>query len=58
MQPLAMTLAHQPYLLGEHPTVGDAAVWGNLYMIEAAWPGRARELLPGMAEWYRRLEAA
>ena len=58
LAPLAATLALTPFLLGEHPTVGDAAVWGNLYMIEAVWPGRVRELERPIVEWYARVSEA
>jgi glutathione S-transferase len=58
LAPFAVTLASSPFLLGEHPTVGDAAVWGNLYMIEAASPGFARALPSPIAEWYARVSEA
>jgi glutathione S-transferase len=56
--PLETTLAITPFLLGEHVTVGDCAVWGNLYMLELAWPGFVAETLPRMAAWYARVQDA
>jgi glutathione S-transferase len=56
--PLARTLAEQPFLLGARPTLADAAVYGNLYMLEWAQPGFVAARLPGLAAWYARIEAA
>jgi glutathione S-transferase len=58
LAPWARTLTQQPFLLGERPTVADTAVWGQLFMIEDALPGRVHELAPGMSDWYRRVAAA
>ena len=58
LQPLAVTLQSTPWLLGDAPTVGDAAVWGNLYMIESVWPGFARGLDAPLSEWYARASSA
>ena len=57
LAPLAKTLAQRPFLLGDEPTVGDTAVWGQLQMIEAALPGKLAPAAPGLMDWYRRLEA-
>jgi glutathione S-transferase len=53
---LLAPLRAEPFLLGEEATLADAAVWGNLHMIECVTPGRAVELAPHLAEWYRRLD--
>ena len=53
--PLARTLASQPFLLGAEPTLADAAVWGNLYMLERASPGWVGRELPELGSWYARL---
>jgi len=58
LSPLAHTLAEQRFLLGERATLADAAVWGNLYMIEAVMPGRTAVFAPGLASWYRRVSDA
>jgi glutathione S-transferase len=55
LHPLGGTLAVQPFLLGERPTLADAAVWGNLYMVESVLPGRVASIGPALGEWYRRV---
>jgi glutathione S-transferase len=54
--PLAEGLAAAPFLLGERPTLADAAVWGNLYMVESVRPGEVARL--GLADWYARVARA
>jgi glutathione S-transferase len=53
--PLARTLESAPFLLGAEPTIADAAVCGNLCMLEWAMPGWVGRELPGLAPWYARL---
>jgi glutathione S-transferase len=53
---LLAPLRARPFLLGEEATLADAAVWGNLHMIECVSPGRAAHLAPHLAEWYQRLD--
>lgn len=55
LAPLAVKLAAQPFLLGERPTLADAAVWGNLAMLEWATPGFVAREVPEINEWFRRL---
>ena len=55
LAPLARTLEAQPYLLGETPTLADAAVWGNLAMLEWAQPGWVARELPELTGWYGKL---
>jgi glutathione S-transferase len=57
LAPMARTLEMRPFLLGDVPTVGDAAVWSQLYMVSVALPGRIEKVVPRMMDWYRRLEA-
>ena len=56
--PLVRTLEAQPFLLGARPTLADAAVYGNLYMLEWATPGVIAEHIPALAGWYARSERA
>jgi len=56
--PLAETVAVQPYLLGDTPSLADAAVYGNFYMLEWAMPGWIERELPALAGWYARVHAA
>ncbi|HTL35818.1 MAG TPA: glutathione S-transferase family protein [Kofleriaceae bacterium] len=53
--PLARTIASQPFLLGAEPTLADAAVGGNLAMLEWTSPGWVARELPDLAPWYARL---
>ena len=55
LAPLAQKVARQPFLLGERPTLADAAVWGNLSMLEWALPGFVTRELPEINDWYRRV---
>lgn len=55
LAPLAQTLATRPFLLGDKPTLADAAVWGNLYMLEWAMPGWVAREVPEVSDWYRRV---
>jgi glutathione S-transferase len=56
--PSASTLAKQPFLFGNTPTLADAALYGNCIMLEEADP----ELLPRISgeliTYIRRLEAS
>jgi glutathione S-transferase len=56
--PWIETLARQPFLLGERPTVADAALWGQLYMIDYAKPGRVAATWPAIVPWYERVTTA
>lgn len=58
MAPLVRTLESQPFLLGARPTLADAAVWGNLCMLEWATPGWVADHVPELTPWYARVERA
>ncbi len=58
LAPLAATLDKQPFLLGDAPTLADAAVWGNLYLLEWTMPGWVAQHTPEVAAWYRRVAEA
>lgn len=53
--PLARTLETQAFLLGAEPTLADAAIWGNLAMLEWTSPGWVAKEMPELASWYARL---
>ncbi len=58
LAPTSTTLARQSFLFGSMPTLADAALYGNLLMLECAEPelvGRLGETLPAFA---RRMEEA
>ena len=58
LAPLVRTLEAQPFLLGARPTLADAAVWGNLHMLEWATPGWIAANVPELLPWYARVGAA
>jgi glutathione S-transferase len=58
LAPLGRTLEAQPFLLGARATVADAAVYGNLFMLEWGTPGWVAAHAPGLVEWYARIERA
>ena len=56
--PLARTVVEQPFLLGARATIADAAVYGNLYMLDWAMPGWVATSMPELSAWYERVHAA
>jgi glutathione S-transferase len=58
LAPLGRTLEGQPFLLGARATLADAAVYGNLYMLEWATPGWVKANVPALADWYARVDGA
>lgn len=58
LDPLDAGLRSTPFLLGSAPTVADAAVYGQLYMIEWSIPGFVTGLSPALRDWYGRIDAA
>jgi glutathione S-transferase len=58
LEPLEQTLAAQRFLLGERATLADAAVYGNLFMLEWGMPGWVQRNVPGLAPWYARVHEA
>lgn len=58
LAPIGRAVAERPFLLGEAPSVADAAVFGQLFMLEFAVPGVLRERFPGIAAWYARVGEA
>ena len=58
LAPSAATLSKTPFLFGARPTLGDAALYGNLAMLHEAKPALVREIAPALAPYMARLEAA
>lgn len=58
LAPTVRTLNARPFLFGERPTLADAALYGNLAMLEEAAPALPRELGPAFEPYMRRVEAA
>jgi glutathione S-transferase len=58
LKPLAVTLESQPFLLGERATLADAAVWGELYMVDAVMPAELARQPASLRSWYARVRDA
>jgi glutathione S-transferase len=58
LAPTAQTLARQPFLFGEQPTLADAALYGQLAMIRFADTDLPAALASVLPEWMARLESA
>ena len=56
LAPSARTLAAQPFLFGEQPTLADVALYGNFAMLGAADPGLVGRFQPEFAGFVRRIE--
>jgi glutathione S-transferase len=56
LRALVTSLAPSPFMLGDRPTLADAAIYGNFYMLEWAMPGWVARELPQLAEWYALME--
>jgi glutathione S-transferase len=50
------SLRPSPFLLGDAPTLADAAVYGNFWMLEWAMPGWVWREVPHLADWYARID--
>jgi len=57
LAPTLTTLEQQAFLFGARPTLADAALYGNLAMLDEADPALLRSLSPGLAAYKLRLEA-
>ncbi|HUK65931.1 MAG TPA: glutathione S-transferase family protein [Anaeromyxobacteraceae bacterium] len=56
--PVVALVAERPFLLGGAPTLADASVYGQLFMIEAAAPGFIPARLPALRDWWERVRSA
>jgi glutathione S-transferase len=56
--PTLKTLAQQPFLFGDQPTLADAALYGNCAMLEAGDPDLLRQVSDALEPYMRRVEAA
>jgi glutathione S-transferase len=55
LAPVVAVLERQPYLLGESLSLADAAVVGQLSMVEASVPGWLKANLPALLPWFVRV---
>lgn len=56
--PTLQTLAHQPFLVGERPTLADAALYGQFAMLQVADPALPGYVAAAIPAWMQRVEAA
>ena len=56
LAPTVRTLAAQPFLFGEQPTLADAALWGLVSFLGAASSTLPDRLDPQLCAWSRRVE--
>ncbi len=57
LRPIGHALGGRPFLLGQRASLADAAVYGQLFMVEIGLPGFVERELPALAGWYRRIAA-
>ncbi|HVU00572.1 MAG TPA: glutathione S-transferase family protein [Polyangiaceae bacterium] len=57
LAPTERTLSEKPFLFGEEPTLADAALYGNLVMLEEADRTLLPKLSPSLVDFARRLES-
>jgi glutathione S-transferase len=58
LAPSCRTLAHQPFLFGAEPTLADAALYGQVVMLEYLDPELPERLVDELPPRMRRVEAA
>ena len=57
LAPIVEAVRATGFVLGNSASVADAAVAGQLHMVEAAIPGWVKREVPALAEWYAALDA-
>lgn len=55
LAPLARSLSAHPFLLADVPSLADAAVYGQLHMVECGAPGWIAERVPALSGWFTRI---
>jgi glutathione S-transferase len=58
IEPTVRTLRQQPFVFGKKPTLADAALYGQLAMLDYADPALPGALGPDLRQWMGRLESA
>jgi glutathione S-transferase len=56
IEPTLQTLAKQPFVFGDQPTLADAALYGQFMMLEVASPELPAKVAKAIAPWMRSLE--
>ena len=55
LRPTIASLSHHAFVLGEEPTIADAALYGLLAMVEIGVPGTTTVLDPMLETWRKRM---
>jgi glutathione S-transferase len=55
LSPILEAVRATGFVLGTSPSLADAAVVGQLHMVEAAVPGWVKAQVPALASWFERL---
>jgi glutathione S-transferase len=55
LEPVARAVASRPFLLGDAPSLADAAVFGQLFFLELSLPGWIGLHSPGLSGWFGRV---
>ena len=55
LAPVVEAVRATGFVLGSSPSVADAAVVGQLHMVEAALPGWVKAQVPGLSDWFHAL---
>jgi len=58
LTPVAEAVASRPFLLGDLPTLADAAVYGQLHFLEVGTPGWLSSRMPALSPWFARIRDA
>ena len=56
LAPTVASLKSRPFVLGDAPTIADAALYGQIVMMEFGKPDRVATLAPEILAWRMRLE--
>jgi glutathione S-transferase len=56
LAPVARAVAKRPFVLAAGPSLADAAVYGQLFMLEVGLPGYVAHRLRGFVDWYHRMQ--
>lgn len=57
LQPIVSAVRQQRWGFGVMPTAADAAIAGQLHMVEHAKPGWVRKNVPALSDWFEQLRA-
>lgn len=57
LQPIVEAVRANGFVLGTTPSIADAAVVGQLVMVEVALPGWVRTQVPTLMDWFEHLSA-